>query len=205
MTIESVNPTTNELIKRYPEMTSKEVSEAVAAAHCAFLAWREVPFSERASLMKRAAEGLCRRSGEYAWLMALEMGKPVAAGRAKAKKCAWACDYYAENAARFLAKEPIPTNATRSFITFEPLGVVLAVMPWNFPFWQVFRFAAPKQRSAPGSATTTPTTQRASSPRNRSQPTPQGASSPSSRWAWSSPSCPGTSPSGRSSASPPRG
>ena len=88
MTIESVNPTTGELIERYPEMTSEEVSEAVAAAHRAFLAWREVPFSERASLMKRATEELRRQSSEYARLMALEMSKPVTANRAKAEKCA---------------------------------------------------------------------------------------------------------------------
>ena len=86
---------------------------------------------------------LREKANEYAVLMAQEMGKPIRDGRAEAEKCAWACEYYAENAAAFLQPEVIPTDASKSFVTFQPLGVVLAVMPWNFPFWQVFRFAAP--------------------------------------------------------------
>ncbi len=93
--------------------------------------------------MKNAAEILHRRSNEFAELMALEMGKPLAAGKAEAEKCAWVCDYYADNAEKFLEPEIIETDANRSYVTFQPLGVVLAIMPWNFPFWQVFRFAAP--------------------------------------------------------------
>ena len=93
--------------------------------------------------MRQAAKLLRDRAGDYARTMALEMGKPLRDGIAEAQKCATACDFYAENAARFLAREPIATEARSSFVTFNPLGVVLAVMPWNFPFWQVFRFAAP--------------------------------------------------------------
>jgi succinate-semialdehyde dehydrogenase/glutarate-semialdehyde dehydrogenase len=93
--------------------------------------------------MRRAAAILRDRSQAYADLMATEMGKPLAQGKAEVEKCAWACDYYAEHAERFLAPEAVPTDATKSFVAFEPLGVVLAIMPWNFPFWQVFRFAAP--------------------------------------------------------------
>ena len=143
MTLESLNPATGETIATYDEMTPGEVSEILGRAHRAFLDWRRTSFEERAELMK-AATGLLRDgAGEYAELMAREMGKPVAGGRAEAEKCAWVCDYYAENAAAFLAPEPIASDATKSFVAFEPLGTVLAVMPWNFPFWQVFRFAAP--------------------------------------------------------------
>src|SRR6202030_3177529 len=105
--------------------------------------WRRTSFEERATLMSAAAQVLRGSAGDYARLMAQEMGKPVRDGVAEVEKCASGCDFYADNAARFLAREPVPTEARKSFITFNPLGVVLAVMPWNFPFWQVFRFAAP--------------------------------------------------------------
>src|SRR6202030_2030156 len=105
--------------------------------------WRRTSFEERATLMSAAAQVLRGSAGDYARLMAQEMGKPVRDGVAEVEKCASGCDFYAENAARFLAREPIATEARNSFVTFNPLGVVLAVMPWNFPFWQVFRFAAP--------------------------------------------------------------
>lgn len=143
MGIEVVNPATGEHVRTYEEMSPDEVREVVAAAHEAHLAWRRAPFSERAELMRSAAGLLRDRSDEYARLMAIEMGKPVREGRAEAEKCAWVCDYYAENAESFLAEEPVETDATESFVTHQPLGVVLAVMPWNFPFWQVIRFAAP--------------------------------------------------------------
>ncbi len=143
MAIASVNPTTGETIQSYQEMTPAEVDDVIEHAHQDFLRWREATFAERAELMKAAARILHGNKEEYARLMAEEMGKPLAGGRAEAEKCAWACDYYADNAEGFLASEPVETNATRSFIAYEPLGVVLAVMPWNFPFWQVFRFAAP--------------------------------------------------------------
>jgi succinate-semialdehyde dehydrogenase/glutarate-semialdehyde dehydrogenase len=143
MTIESLNPATGETIATYDEMTPGEVGDILDKAHRAFLDWRRTGFEERAALMKAAARRLRDGAGGYAELMAREMGKPIAGGRAEAEKCAWVCDYYAENADRFLAREPIATDAAKSFVAFEPLGVVLAVMPWNFPFWQVFRFAAP--------------------------------------------------------------
>ncbi len=143
MGIEVVNPATGEQVRTYEEMSPDEVREVVAAAHEAHLAWRRAPFSERAELMSAAAGLLRDRSDEYARLMAIEMGKPVREGRAEAEKCAWVCEYYAENAESFLAEEPVETAANESFVTHQPLGVVLAVMPWNFPFWQVIRFAAP--------------------------------------------------------------
>jgi len=143
MAIQAVNPTTGETIKTYPEMMPTEVSDLIEKAHAAFLHWRQTSFAERRQLMKQAARILRQQAREYATLMAQEMGKPVKDGRAEAEKCAWACDYYADNAEQFLQPEVIETDAHRSFVTFQPLGVVLAVMPWNFPFWQVFRFAAP--------------------------------------------------------------
>src|SRR5262249_6042682 len=108
-----------------------------------FPRWRAVPFAERAARMTRAAELLDAHKQELGRVMTLEMGKPVGAAVAEAEKCAWVCRYYAEHAAAFLADEPVATDAGRSFVRYEPLGPVLAVMPWNFPFWQVFRFAAP--------------------------------------------------------------
>jgi succinate-semialdehyde dehydrogenase/glutarate-semialdehyde dehydrogenase len=143
MAIQTINPTTGETIRTYDEMTPSEVDEIVSQCHRTFLDWRRTSYSTRAGLMRNAAGILRARSEEFARLMALEMGKVLREGRSEAEKCAWVCDYYAENAEAFLAREEIQTDATRSFVTFEPVGVVLAVMPWNFPFWQVFRFAAP--------------------------------------------------------------
>jgi len=143
MSIEVVNPATGKLVHTLPETPPGEIDGIVHHADRAFGAWRGTAFDERARRMRRAAEILRERAGAYARLMAEEMGKPVRDGRAEAKKCAWVCDYYAEHAERFLADEPVETDASASFVVFRPLGVVLAVMPWNFPFWQVFRFAAP--------------------------------------------------------------
>lgn len=143
MAIESVNPATGETIATYEEMGRGEVDEILDAAAAAQTEWRNVPVAERAATLRRAAAILQEGAQEYGVLMAREMGKPVAAGRSEAEKCAWVCDYYAERAEGFLADREVETDALRSFVTFRPLGVVLAVMPWNFPFWQVFRFAAP--------------------------------------------------------------
>ena len=143
MAIQSINPVTGEAVKEYDELKPAAVAEIVRAAHTAFTDWRHSAFSRRATLMKKAANVLRARAAEFGRLMAVEMGKPVAAGEAEVRKCALCCDYYAENAERFLASEDVPTEAAKSFVAFNPLGVVLAVMPWNFPFWQVFRFAAP--------------------------------------------------------------
>jgi succinate-semialdehyde dehydrogenase/glutarate-semialdehyde dehydrogenase len=143
MSIEVVNPATGRLVHTLPETPAGEIDGIVQHADRAFGAWRGTAFDERARLMRRAAGILRERAGAYARLMAEEMGKPVRDGRAEAEKCAWVCDYYAEHAELFLADEPVETDASASFVAFRPLGVVLAVMPWNFPFWQVFRFAAP--------------------------------------------------------------
>jgi len=143
MSLDVVNPATGETVVTYKEMSSGDVATAVEAAHQAFLRWRGVDFSERAALMRKAAEQLRTQEHRLARLMAEEMGKPVRDGRAEVAKCASVCDYYAEKAPFFLADEPIETEATSSYVAFRPLGVVLAVMPWNFPLWQVFRFAAP--------------------------------------------------------------
>jgi succinate-semialdehyde dehydrogenase/glutarate-semialdehyde dehydrogenase len=143
MTIQAINPATGELLASYDELAPAAVSAILRDVHAAFVAWRHVPFAERAGPMRKAAEILRAEAAAFARLMAREMGKPVRDGVAEAQKCALACDFYADNAARFLARETIATEARSSFVTFAPLGVVLAVMPWNFPFWQVFRFAAP--------------------------------------------------------------
>lgn len=143
MAITAMNPATGELIKEYKEMTPAEVEDIIKSVHAAFLNWRQTDFAKRADCMKKAAQVLRRQATTYAQLMAQEMGKPVKDGRSEAEKCAWVCDYYAEHAEKFLEAELVETDARRSFVTFQPLGVVLAIMPWNFPFWQVFRFAAP--------------------------------------------------------------
>jgi succinate-semialdehyde dehydrogenase/glutarate-semialdehyde dehydrogenase len=141
--MKSVNPTTGEVIADYPEHSPAEVEAKIEASLRAFREWRRRPFSERAELIRAAAERLESRKDEFSRLMAVEMGKPVAAGRAEVEKCAWVCRYYADEAGGMLADREIPTDRTRSYVHHEPLGPVLAVMPWNFPFWQVFRFAAP--------------------------------------------------------------
>ena len=143
MPLDAVNPATGETIKTYDEMTPQQAAAAVEEAHAAWKSWRTTPFSERARPMKKAAGILRERKEELARLMAVEMGKPLKQGIAEAEKCALGCDYYAEHAEAHLAPEIVKTEATKSYVAFEPLGVVLAVMPWNFPFWQVFRFAAP--------------------------------------------------------------
>ena len=142
-TLRSVNPATGETIREYPQADPRQVAAMLDAADRAFAEWRSTGFAERARLMRRAAARLRERQRDDAVLMAAEMGKPVAQGRGEIEKCAWVCDWFAENAEGLLAPEEVKTDASHSFVTFAPLGVVLAVMPWNFPFWQVVRFAAP--------------------------------------------------------------
>jgi succinate-semialdehyde dehydrogenase/glutarate-semialdehyde dehydrogenase len=139
----SVNPATGEVVATYEETTPKAEAGIIESVHQAFLEWRKRSFAERAEPMRRAAAILRENAGEYARLMAREMGKPVKEGSAEVRKCATVCDFYAENAEGMLSRETVATEARKSFVTFNPIGVVLAVMPWNFPFWQVFRFAAP--------------------------------------------------------------
>jgi succinate-semialdehyde dehydrogenase/glutarate-semialdehyde dehydrogenase len=141
--IASINPVDNTLIKSFEPATPAAIESALARAAAAYLRHRETPLSARAAKLARAAEILEVDSDRYGRLLTLEMGKPIAAARAEVAKCALACRYYAEHGARLMADEPIATSARRSFVRYQPLGIVLAVMPWNFPFWQVFRFAAP--------------------------------------------------------------
>src|SRR5438132_628080 len=143
MSLQSVNPATGEVLETFTAPSSRELDGIVATSHAAYLEWRTVPFKARAERMRQAAQTLRRRRAEFARTMALEMGKPIAQGEAEVDKCAWVCDYYADSAEGFLAVQPRETDAKKSYVRFDPLGVVLAVMPWNFPFWQVFRFAAP--------------------------------------------------------------
>jgi succinate-semialdehyde dehydrogenase/glutarate-semialdehyde dehydrogenase len=141
--LEAVNPATGELLERLPAATPDEVEAAIAGADAAQRSWRTTSFDERAAAMRRLAAHLRLRREEYGRLITLEMGKPIVEAIAEIDKCAWACEFYADEAAAFLADEEIVTNASRSLVAYEPLGVVLAVMPWNYPFWQVIRFAAP--------------------------------------------------------------
>src|SRR5512138_1144088 len=142
-TMSSVNPATGEVLGRFDEISDAELEARLARAAQTFRAWRRRPFAERAALMRKAGDVLEKRADHWARTMTLEMGKTFKSAVAEAEKCALACRFYAENAERFLADEEVPSSATRSYVRFLPLGPVLAVMPWNFPFWQVFRFAAP--------------------------------------------------------------
>ncbi|HUF74781.1 MAG TPA: NAD-dependent succinate-semialdehyde dehydrogenase [Longimicrobiales bacterium] len=139
----SIDPHTGKQTRSFPTLESAEVRAALARSETAFESWRRTSLEERAAVLRRAAATLREDAQEHAVLMAQEMGKPVAAGRSEAEKCAWACDYYAEKAGLFLADEPVETDAALSYVSYRPLGPILAIMPWNFPYWQVFRFAAP--------------------------------------------------------------
>jgi succinate-semialdehyde dehydrogenase/glutarate-semialdehyde dehydrogenase len=143
MTIQSINPATGERLRSFEPLAESQVEDKIERADEAFRSYRRIPVTSRARMMARAAEILESEKEEFGRLMTTEMGKPLRAAIEEAAKCAWGCRFYAEKAAEFLADELIPTGATRSFVRYQPLGPVLAVMPWNFPFWQVFRFAAP--------------------------------------------------------------
>jgi succinate-semialdehyde dehydrogenase/glutarate-semialdehyde dehydrogenase len=143
MAIDSINPSTGERLATFPEMTTQEVDTILAAAVRAQKEWVKVPFAKRAEPMRRVAALLKERAPDLARLMALEMGKPLKDGVGEANKCAWACEHYADHAEGYLTPRPEPSDASRSYVRFDPLGVILAVMPWNYPYWQVFRFIAP--------------------------------------------------------------
>ncbi len=143
MMISSISPTDGRLLAEYEETTPEEVTAHIENAARLQQEWEHVSIAERAVPMMRLAELLEQSREELAGLMADEMGKPLAQGRAEIDKCAWACRHYATEAERILADEPIAADRTKSYLAYRPLGVVLAVMPWNFPFWQVFRFLAP--------------------------------------------------------------
>ncbi|MGE5143466.1 MAG: aldehyde dehydrogenase family protein, partial [Acidobacteriota bacterium] len=142
-TIQSVNPTTGEVVETFAETSKRQLETILEQSDRAFQDWRRRPWSERARLLRAAAGVLRDKKARYARAMALEMGKPLAQGEAEAEKCATVCDYYAEHGAAFLEQQPRDLDGTASFVRFDPIGPVLAIMPWNFPFWQVFRFAAP--------------------------------------------------------------
>jgi succinate-semialdehyde dehydrogenase / glutarate-semialdehyde dehydrogenase len=141
--MKSINPATGEVLKSFELLTDDQLEEKLSRAATAFQRHRKTAFSDRSRLMTRAADILEKGVDRFARTMTLEMGKTLESARAEALKCALGCRYYAEHAEQFLADENVKTNATRSYIRYQPLGPVLAVMPWNFPFWQVFRFAAP--------------------------------------------------------------
>src|SRR6184192_168890 len=141
--IQAVNPATGEVIASFDAFGADEVQMALAEAHAAFLEWRDRPITERAVPMRALASLLRARVDRYARLATLEMGKPINEAKAEIEKCAFGAEHFARSASRYLADEEIRANARRSIVAFQPLGVILAVMPWNYPFWQVIRFAAP--------------------------------------------------------------
>ncbi len=143
MAIESLNPTTGELIEHYDEISPEQIDAKLQGAEQFFNQWRESDFPLRSKRLQAAARILREKQNEFATLITNEMGKPIVEAEAEIEKCAWVCDYYAENAERFLSPRPEQSGADESYVRYDPIGPILAVMPWNFPFWQVFRFAAP--------------------------------------------------------------
>lgn len=141
--MKAINPANDELIEEYASHSPADVEEILSLTQSDWLVWKTTSFEHRATLMQNAADVLRKNKEKYARLMSLEMGKVITEARAEVEKCAWVCEYYAEHAEGFLADEIVETEASKSFVSFDPMGIVLAVMPWNFPFWQVFRFAAP--------------------------------------------------------------
>jgi succinate-semialdehyde dehydrogenase / glutarate-semialdehyde dehydrogenase len=143
MAIATINPATGETLKTFNPLTSEEIEAKLALAQASFEQYRHISIAQRGEWLNEAAEILQRDRDRYGPIMTLEMGKPIKSALAEVEKCAWVCRYYAENAAKFLADVPAVSDGSQSFLRYQPLGAVLAVMPWNFPFWQVFRFAAP--------------------------------------------------------------
>jgi len=141
--LQSVNPASEEIIRDYDEIDDRTLNQILTVVDQSFEKWRRTTFNERAEKLQNAAGILRNNADEYGRMMAVEMGKPLSQGKAEAEKCAWVCDYYAENGAQFLKDTHISTDARKSYVNCAPLGVVFAIMPWNFPFWQVFRCAVP--------------------------------------------------------------
>jgi succinate-semialdehyde dehydrogenase/glutarate-semialdehyde dehydrogenase len=139
----SINPATEEVFADYPDHSSAEVEQFLQGAESGFVKWRGKSFDERGELLRRVGELLLEQKAELSTLMTREMGKTIAGAESEIEKCASACEFFANHSQRLLATEEVPTDASRSYIRFDPLGPILAIMPWNFPFWQVFRFAAP--------------------------------------------------------------
>ncbi len=143
MPIATINPATGKLMRTFDPLSEPQIEDKLRLAAETFPRFRKLSFAERAAMMTKAAEILEKEKEDFGRLMTTEMGKTLRSAVDEAAKCAWACRYYAENAERFLADEVVETNARKSYVRYQPLGVILAVMPWNFPFWQVFRFIAP--------------------------------------------------------------
>jgi succinate-semialdehyde dehydrogenase/glutarate-semialdehyde dehydrogenase len=143
MAIATINPATGQLLKKFDALSDSQIDEKIQRAADAFPKFRKLAFSQRAEMMRKAGDILEAEKNSIAKLMTTEMGKTLRSAVDEAVKCAWVCRHYAEHAERFLADEVVQTNATRSYVRYQPLGVILAVMPWNFPFWQAFRFIAP--------------------------------------------------------------
>lgn len=141
--MKTIDPATGKTLKEYQEMEMEEIDSIIQKANSAQQEWKNKSFEKRAEYLRKMAEILKERKHELAEMMAKEMGKPLSQGVGEAEKCAWVCEYYADQAASFLDDDMIETDASKSYVTFNPLGVILAIMPWNFPFWQLFRFAAP--------------------------------------------------------------
>jgi succinate-semialdehyde dehydrogenase / glutarate-semialdehyde dehydrogenase len=143
MSLRSVNPANGEILRVYEALDETSVQAKMGVAAAAARRWATTPFADRARLFTRLAATLEERKPQWARQLTLEMGKPINSAIAEIQKCAWACRYFAQNAAAALADEVVPTEARRSYVRYQPLGIILAIMPWNFPFWQFFRFATP--------------------------------------------------------------
>lgn len=143
MSLRSINAFTNSVIEEFEEYSEEKLEELLILSGEAFKKWKRTDFTSRKSLMYNASRLLIENKTEYAESITAEMGKPVSESRAEVEKCSIVCEYFAKNAEQFLAKEPVDTDAESSFVSYEPLGTILGIMPWNFPFWQVFRFAVP--------------------------------------------------------------
>ena len=143
MNLVSINPANNKILESHKEFSTEKINQIINSSYNTYLEWRNESISYRSNMMRDLAELLKQKKEKLGALMTQEMGKPIKQSIAEAEKCAWVCEYYADNAERFLSKKEISTDSKKSFISFQPIGLVLAIMPWNFPFWQVFRFASP--------------------------------------------------------------
>ena len=141
--LKSINPANGDIVGVYPQLSSQEIDQIIIDAENEFHSWRKIPIKERCQYFKFLADIILILKDELAQLMALEMGKPLSQGKAEIEKCAFVCSYYSENGEEFLKNQLVKTEASQSYISFQPFGVIFGIMPWNFPFWQVFRFAVP--------------------------------------------------------------
>ena len=143
MSLKSINPFTSQVIEEFDELSDEAIQKILACSASAFEKWKKSDFNSRQALLGKAANILRKNVKELSLAITREMGKPITESEAEINKCAWVCDYYAENGGNFLSDQPVETDAYKSYVRYEPLGIVLGIMPWNFPFWQVFRFAVP--------------------------------------------------------------